>query len=66
MKKSARLFNLVIAMKQFIEAPDFLRKVIDETEKNNVEARHLAGELSDQQLNWKSSPEKWSMAQCLA
>ena len=52
-------------MKQFIEAPDFLQKVIDETEKNNVEARRLAGELSDQQLNWKSNPEKWSMAQCL-
>ena len=52
-------------MKQFIEAPDFLQKVIDETEKNSAEARRLAGELSDQQLNWKSSPEKWSMAQCL-
>ena len=52
-------------MKQFSEAPDFLQKVIDETGKNNVEARRLAGELSDQQLNWKSHSEKWSMAQCL-
>ena len=52
-------------MKEFIEAPDFLQKVIDEAEKNNVEARRLAGELNDQQLNWTSNPEKWSMAQCL-
>lgn len=52
-------------MKQFIAAPDFLQKVIDETEKNNLEARRLAGQLSDQQLNWTSNPEKWSMAQCL-
>ncbi len=65
MKKLAQLFDLVIPMKQFIEAPDFLQKVIDEAEKNNVEARLLAGELTEQQLNWTSSPEKWSMAQCL-
>ncbi|HKO61003.1 MAG TPA: DinB family protein [Pyrinomonadaceae bacterium] len=52
-------------MKQFIEAPDFLQKVIDEAEKNNVEARRLAGELSEQQLNWTSNPDKWSIAQCL-
>lgn len=52
-------------MKQFIEAPDFLQTVIDESEKNNVEARRLASELTDQQLNWTSNPEKWSIAQCL-
>ena len=52
-------------MKQFIEAPDFLEKVIEEAEKNNVEANQLAGHLTDQQLNWTSSPDKWSMAQCL-
>ena len=52
-------------MKQFIEASDFLQKVVEETEKNNAEATRLAGALTDQQLNWKSSPDKWSMAQCL-
>ena len=52
-------------MKQFIEAPDFLQTVIQEAGQNSVEARRLAGELSDEQLNWTSSPEKWSIAQCL-
>ncbi len=61
----AQLFDLVIPMKQFIDAPDFLQKVIDEAEKNNVEARLLAGELTEQQLNWTSNPAKWSIAQCL-
>lgn len=52
-------------MKQFIEAPDFLQKIIEDAEKNNVEARRLASTLTDEQLNWKSSPEKWSIAQNL-
>ena len=52
-------------MKQFIEAPDFLQLVIQKTDENSVEARRLAGELSEEQLNWTSSPEKWSIAQCL-
>ncbi|HEY5884897.1 MAG TPA: DinB family protein [Pyrinomonadaceae bacterium] len=52
-------------MKQFIEAPDFLQKIVEEADKNSVEARRLAGALTDEQLNWKSSPEKWSIAQNL-
>jgi hypothetical protein len=52
-------------MKEFIEAPDFLQLVIKKAGENSVEARGLAGELSDEQLNWTSSPDKWSIAQCL-
>jgi hypothetical protein len=52
-------------MKEFIEAPDFLQLVIQKTGENSVEARQLAGELSDEQVNWTSSPKKWSIAQCL-
>jgi len=52
-------------MKQFVEAPDFLQKVIEQADKNSVEARELAGELTDEQLNWKLQPEQWSIAQCL-
>ncbi len=52
-------------MKQFIEAPDFLQTVIEEAEHNSMEARRLAAELSEEQLNWTSSPDKWSIAQCL-
>ena len=52
-------------MKQFIDAPDFIQMVIAEAEKNSSEAKRLAGELSEDQLNWTSSPDKWSMAQCL-
>jgi hypothetical protein len=59
------LKRLVIAMKQFIEAPDFLQMVMEDANKNSVEAGRLAGELSDEQLNWKSTPDKWSIAQCL-
>jgi len=52
-------------MREFIEAPDFLQLVIQRADENSVEARRLAGELTDEQLNWTSSPEKWSIAQCL-
>ncbi len=30
-----------------------------------VDARALLGGLSDEQLNWRSSPGRWSIAQCL-
>lgn len=52
-------------MKQFIDAPDFIQMVIAEAENNSAEAKRLAGKLSEDQLNWTSSPDKWSMAQCL-
>lgn len=52
-------------MKQFIDASDFIQLVIAEAEKNSAEAKSLVGELSEDQLNWTSSPDKWSMAQCL-
>jgi hypothetical protein len=55
----------LIPMKQFIDAPDFLQTVMEEANKNSVEARRLASELSDEQLNWTSTPDKWSIAQCL-
>ncbi len=52
-------------MKQFLESTDFLQTIIEQAEKNSADARQLVAGLSDEQLNWSSSPDKWSMAQCL-
>jgi len=52
-------------MKLFLYSPDFLKTVISETEKNSEAARALTSDLSETQLNWKPSAERWSIAQCL-
>ena len=52
-------------MKEFIESPDLLQTIATETEKNSAEAKRLVSGLSEEQLNWTSSPDKWSIAQCL-
>jgi hypothetical protein len=52
-------------MKEFIESPDLLQTIAAETEKNSAEAKRLVSGLSEEQLNWSSSPDKWSIAQCL-
>jgi hypothetical protein len=49
----------------FLDSPDFLRTVVTETERNSATAETLAGELTEAQLNWKPSAERWSIAQCL-
>ncbi|HEY5992933.1 MAG TPA: DinB family protein [Candidatus Udaeobacter sp.] len=52
-------------MKEFLESPHFLHTIVAEAEKNNNVARNLASGLTEDQLNWKPAPEKWSIAQCL-
>src|SRR5262249_3239990 len=52
-------------MKLFLDSPDLLKTVTSEAEKNNDVARTLAGDLSEAQLNWKPSSDRWSIAQCL-
>lgn len=52
-------------MKLFVESPDLLQTIVDETEKNSEAARQLVSSLSESQLNWKPAPDKWSIAQCL-
>lgn len=52
-------------MKQFLESHNFLQTVIDEADKNSLGARQLAAGLSYNQLSWTSSPDRWSIAQCL-
>lgn len=52
-------------MKQFLESPNFLHTIVVEAEKNNEAATQLVSGLSEDQLNWKPAPEKWSIAQCL-
>lgn len=46
-----------------------MRSVIENTiaefDKVTAEAKSLFGNLSTDQLNWKPSAEKWSIAQCL-
>ncbi len=52
-------------MRQFLESHDFLQTVIDEADKNSLGAQQLAEGLGDNQLSWTSSPDRWSIAQCL-
>jgi hypothetical protein len=52
-------------VKQFLESQDFLQTVIEEVDKNSLGAQQLVAGLSDNQLSWTSSPDKWSIAQCL-
>lgn len=52
-------------MKLFQESPDVLGTIYAEAEKNSDAARLLVSGLSEDQLNWKPAPEKWSIAQCL-
>ncbi len=52
-------------MKQFLESRDFIQTVIDETAGNSRGAQQLVAGLRDNQLSWTSSPDRWSIAQCL-
>jgi len=52
-------------MNQFVGSADLVKQVIAATEENNEVARSLTAGLSEAQLNWKPSPEQWSIAQCL-
>ncbi len=52
-------------MNIFLQSSNFLGTVATEIEKNNDTARQLTAGLSDAQLNWTASPERWSIAQCL-
>ena len=52
-------------MKLFQESRNFLQTIAAEAEKNSDAARQLLSGLSEDQLNWKPAPEKWSIAQCL-
>lgn len=42
-----------------------LPKLIDEANAIADDARESLGQLNAQQLNWKPSPQQWSVAQCL-
>src|SRR5256885_9786373 len=52
-------------MRLFLDSPNLLATVASESEKNNDAARAVASDLTEAQLNWKPSPEQWSIAQCL-
>jgi hypothetical protein len=52
-------------MKQFLESKNLVDTVIRQAQRNADEARDVVDGLSDTQLNWKPSPDKWSIAQCL-
>jgi len=52
-------------MKIFLESANLLPTIVSEAEKNSEAARTLTSDLSEAQLNWKPSPEQWSVAQCL-
>jgi hypothetical protein len=52
-------------MKQFLDSANLLQTVTSEAEKNSDTARSLTSGLTEAQLNWKPSAEKWSIAQCL-
>ena len=52
-------------MKQFLESRDFIQTVIEEADRNSEAAKQLVAGLGDHQLSWTSSPDRWSIAQCL-
>lgn len=52
-------------MKNFLESQDFLQTVIEEGDRNSQGAQRLVAGLSDNQMSWTSSPDRWSIAQCL-
>lgn len=52
-------------MQKFLDSQDVLETIVAETEQNIAHARKLVEGLSDEQMNWKPAPEKWSIAQCL-
>jgi len=56
---------MTVASKQFLGSPDFLQTIVAETEQNSADARSLATGLNATQLSWTSSPDSWSIAQCL-
>jgi len=45
-------------------ASPYLQELHERLTRSCDRAESLAGELSADQLNWKPSPEKWSIAQC--
>jgi hypothetical protein len=52
-------------MEQFLHATNLLETIVAEAEANSDAARELASGLSTAQLNWRPTPDKWSIAQCL-
>jgi hypothetical protein len=52
-------------MEQFLHATNLLETIVAESEANSDAARELASGLSPAQLNWRPTPDKWSIAQCL-
>lgn len=42
-----------------------LEQLIDELHAVAADARSTFGQLGNEQLNWKPSPDEWSVAQCL-
>jgi|SRR6185503_15331336 len=52
-------------MKAFLDSPDLLETIASEADKNNDTAKTVAGDLTEAQMNWKPSPDEWSIAQCL-
>lgn len=52
-------------MKRFLDSANLLRTIVTEAEESSNAARQLVAGLTEAQLNWKPTPEKWSIAQCL-
>src|SRR6266508_4315920 len=52
-------------MKVFLGTRNFLQVIVEEAEKNSKGARALTEDLTEAQLNWKPSADRWSIAQCL-
>ena len=52
-------------MKTFLDSPNLLNTIVSEAEKNSDAARNVTADLTEAQLNWKPSPDQWSIAQCL-
>jgi hypothetical protein len=65
-EKLARPFEIQRdTVKQFLESQNLLQTVVEEANKNSQEAQRLVTDLSEGQMSWTSSPDRWSIAQCL-
>jgi hypothetical protein len=53
------------AMDRFLKSTNLLQTIVTAAEENSAAARELVSGLSHAQLNWKVSPDRWSIAQCL-
>ncbi|MGE0130859.1 MAG: DinB family protein [Blastocatellales bacterium] len=57
--------NPAVAMNKSVELISELQKYYDQVEEIKLDAEDLVKGLNEAQFNWRLSPEKWSIGECL-